>query len=314
MRLKVSFAARSIQQRATSRSTLFAWCERGLLVAVGLVVTSCAAETVVHGLNEKEANTIVEMLDEQDVTATKLMNQAGREVVYDISVPASQRIKAIKELNKNELPRRRDKGYDEIFSSTGLIPTAAEEKAKKLAALEGEIERQLKLVEGVLDVQVQIVLPEESALRTTQEAEPATTASVTIRYMPGSNGARPLSEPEVQALVAAGVEKLQPENVVVLMRPSGPPPASVASNAAAAAAAPAKGLPALGHKVLVIIFVALLVVIVLLLTVVLATMVRLNTVRSKLVRLQNEIAKARKKPDALGAPAHAGAAGQGTSS
>jgi type III secretion system YscJ/HrcJ family lipoprotein len=164
------------------------------LVCFSLVLLAgCAAETVVHNLNEKEANIIIEVLADNDVNGMKLLNAAGREVVYDISVPASERLKAIRVLNKNELPRRRDKGYDEIFSSSGLIPTAGEEKAKKLAALEGEIERQLKLIEGILDVQVQIVMPDESALRTTQEQEPATTASVTIKYLPGVGGARPVS-------------------------------------------------------------------------------------------------------------------------
>ena len=50
------------------------------------------------------------------------------------------------------------------FLKAGLIPTSGEERAKFLAALEGEIEKQLKLIDGILDVQVQIVLPEESAL------------------------------------------------------------------------------------------------------------------------------------------------------
>jgi type III secretion protein J len=259
-----------------------------------LLLAGCGTETVVHSLNEKEANTIVEVMADSDITATKIMNATGREVVYDIAVPAAQRLGAIKVLNKNELPRRRDKGYDEVFAGGGLIPTAAEEKAKKLAALEGEIERQLKLIEGVLDVQVQVVMPEESSLRTTQEQEPTTTASVTIRYLPGVGGARPVSEPEVQAIVAAGVEKLMPENVVVLMRPAGPPPQ--------ATAAPAKltGLAVLGNKALTIGLVALLLIIALEGAGVIAAQVRLRTVRGRLIKLQNEIAKARsKKPGEL---------------
>src|SRR4051812_33004652 len=132
------------------------------------------------------------------------MLDTGRTVSYSISVPGKARLEAIKVLNQNEMPRRKDMGYIDVFKDSGLIPTAAEERAKGLAAIEGEIERQLKLVDGILDVQVNLVLPEETALRTAQDVRSPTTASVTIKYLSGQGGAKPLSEPQVQAVVAAG--------------------------------------------------------------------------------------------------------------
>lgn len=281
-----------------------------LLAVLAGVLAGCGVEAVVHGINEKEANTILEVLGDNDVGAQKLTNASGRVVVFDISVSASDRIKAIKILNKYELPRRRDRGYAEVFEGGGMIPTSSEERAKRMAALEGEIERQLKLIEGVLDVQVQIVQPEESALRTTKEQEPSTTASVTIKYMPGPNNTRPVSEPEVQAIVAAGVEKLLPENVVVLMRQAGPPPAADAETAAKGVC---KGLACLGAKWLMIGLSGLLLVILLLGLGLVFAELRLRGVRGRLIRLQNEIAKARKKPgDAAALPPPA--SGQATAS
>ena len=144
---------------------------------------------------------------------------SGRDVTYNIIVPAGNRIDAIRLLNRHEMPRRKDKGYTDVFAEGGFIPTSAEEKAKKLAALEGEIEKQLKLVDGVLDAQVQLVIPEESALRTSEEQKPQTTASVTLRYLPGAGGEKPLSEPQVQQLVAAGVENLTSDRVYPLLIP-----------------------------------------------------------------------------------------------
>ena len=254
-----------------------------------LALTGCASETVVHGIGEKEANQVIELLADNDISAQKLTNSAGREVVYDISVPSSQRIEAIRALNEHEMPRRRDRGYKEIFAEGGLIPTSSEEKAKRLAALEGEIERQLKLIDGVLDVEVQIVAPEESALRTTREQEPPTTASVTMKYLPRADGKRPMTEPEVQAVVAAGVEKLMPENVVVLMRPVEIP-------------APDKNRQPLlfgaklGPKALSTGIIAVGALLVLLVIGLIFSQWQLRTVRGRLIRLQGEIAKARKKP------------------
>lgn len=265
-----------------------------------MAVPACGSEVVVHGVGEKEANLILEVLATNDVHAGKVMNSAGREVVYNISVSGGRAIEAIKILNQYDLPRRRDRGYHDVFAGSGLIPTSSEEKAKRLAALEGEIERQLKLVEGVLDVQVQIVVPEGSALRTTKEQTPLTTASVTVKYLPDARGGRPLSEPEIQALVAAGVEDLRPENVVVLMRATAP----ALSRAEREAAARPTGILRLGPQALDAVFVGLVGLVGVLALLLLVSEWRVRTVRGRLIRLQNEIARARKKtPEALQPPA-----------
>ena len=146
-----------------------------------------------HGISENEANHIIEVLADGDINASKVMNNAGREVVYDIAVPAHSSPRCVS-LNKHELPRRRDRGYHEIFAVGGLIPTSAEEKAKSLSALEGEIERQLKLIDGVLDVQVQLVIPDESALRTTRSR--SRDHGERHHQVPaGRRGARPIASP-----------------------------------------------------------------------------------------------------------------------
>ncbi|MBN1960614.1 MAG: hypothetical protein JW841_06685 [Deltaproteobacteria bacterium] len=253
------------------------------------VMSSCGVETVVHGVNEREANRIIETLALRDINADKLTNTSGRQVVYDITVAASRRIDAIKVLNENELPRRVSKGYIDVFATTGLIPTSSEEKAKKLAALEGEIERQLKLIEGVLDVEVQVVSPDESALRTTKEQEPATTASVTIKYLARPDGSQPISEGEVQKIVAAGVEKLMPEQVVVVMRP-------------VATSVPKKNQRAstsitsrINPKVMTGIVIGAGALIALLIIIVIFSQWQVRSTRNRLNRLQSEIAKARKR-------------------
>ena len=265
--------------------------------AVFVLLSACGTETVVHGVNEREANHIIEVLADNDITTSKVTNATGRELVYDLAVSAGQRVEAIRVLNDHELPRRRDHGYADIFSESGLIPTSSEEKAKRLAALEGEIERQLKLIDGVLDVEVQIVSPEESALRTTKEQEAPTTASVTLKYLARADGSRPVSEPEVQAVVAAGVEKLMPENVVVLMR------RVEIANQAEKQRAPAVFGTRLNPKLMSSLVVGAGVLVALLVIVLIFSQWRLQQVRGRLVRLQNEIAKARKKPaEALQVP------------
>ena len=109
-----------------------------------------------------------------------------------------------------ELAKKFFSYYNDVFKESGLIPTSAEERAKSMAALEGEIERQIKLIEGVLDVQVQIVQPEESALRTNQNQIPPTTASVAVKYLEGEDGSRPMrgtTQAQVESKFGSPVSK-----------------------------------------------------------------------------------------------------------
>jgi type III secretion system YscJ/HrcJ family lipoprotein len=263
-------------------------------IALSFAVSACGIETIVHGITEREANKIIEILADSDVQANKLRQDTGREITYSISVPAGEKLDAIRVLNRNELPERREMGYHEVFAESGLIPTSTEEKAKKLAAIEGEIERQLKLIDGILDVQVQIVMPEESALRTTSEQEPDTTASVTIKYMPGPGGSKPLSEPQVKSLVAAGVEKLMQDKVIVVMTPA----VHVAAKGGSGDNERHKSwVRRFSDKQINLITAGGATLVLLLLIAQFYAQVRLNFVRTRLSRLQTEITKARRKPD-----------------
>lgn len=256
----------------------------------------CASEPIVHNLEEREANLILELLADNEIVAAKQVVDTGRTVSYTVTTPAGKKsLDAIRVLNQYEMPRRRDNGYLDVFKESGLIPTAAEERAKGLASIEGEIEKQLKLVDGILDAQVNLVIPEENALRTAQDVRSPTTASVTLKYL--GTGSKPLSEPQVQAVVAAGVERLTPDNVVVVMTPSTgftkrPKTPETVTTPMVGTVSGTLRLILLGGGIGIA---------ALLLTLTVQT-VRLGTVRGRLDRLQAEIAKARRKPNSEGPP------------
>ena len=275
---------------------MYTWRVLFMAVVAALLAAACGSETIVQKINEREANEILEVLDEASIPANKGVIDTGREVFFNIQVPAGQRIKAIKTLNKYNLPRPRDMGYNEVFGaqSSGLIPTNTEERAKLLQALEGEIQQQLKLVDGILDASVNIVLPAEDALKTTKDIQTLPSASVTIKYMPTASGAKPLSEPQVQAIVAAAVERLTPDRVVVVMTPGGGAPGP---GGRSECPPDHNGrMWGMTGKTLNLIAVVILVILLLMAMGLVYGQVRLRTVRSRLIRLQNEIAKARRKP------------------
>ena len=267
---------------------------RASLRAVGIVCllasTACGVETIVHDLQEREANQIIELLSDNDIGTTKGTLDNGRTVSYTISVPQNRRVDAIKLLNRYEMPRRRDSGYMEVFKDAGLIPTSTEEKAKQLSALEGEIEKQLRVVDGLLDVQVQLVIPEETALRTAQDVRTPTTASVTVKYLPGQGGAKPLSESQIQAVVAGGVERLTPDNVVVVMTPvTGGPRADKNEEVTEPHAMSSKAMKNGLVVAICVIFVLCIFLFI--------VFIQGRLVRTKLERLQRDIEKARRKSE-----------------
>ena len=270
-----------------------------LLLSASLL-TACGAETVVHDLDEKEANDIVVLLANRDIVAKKTMRDTGRQVFYNITVPSGQRIDALEILTSHNYPRGKRSGYGEVFQGDGLIPTAAEEKAKKLQAIEGEIEKQLSVVDGIIDVEVNVVMPDESALRTAEDQMAPTTASVTVKYMGGKDGAKPLNEGQIETLVAAGVEKLTADKVKVIMTEASTGMASSCPESTGKG----KGiLGRLGDKAQKGILAGAITLFLLLSLLIVFGQVRLRNVRARLIRLQDEIAKARRKATTESLPA-----------
>jgi type III secretory pathway lipoprotein EscJ len=136
-----------------------------------------------------------------------------------------------------------------------------------------------------------LVIPEESALRMSQDLRTKTTASVTIRYLEGEDNAKPLMESQVQAIVAAGVEKLSPADVVVLMKPANSFRAGSVTQVVALT-----GIRGWSQKQVNWLMAGVIAFVLFLLLGLLFLQTRLKMIREKLIRLQTEIAKARKKP------------------
>jgi type III secretion protein J len=155
-----------------------------------LSLAACAKQEILHELDERDANEIVVLLSETQppIAAAKLPDVSGggggnKGPKFLISVPAADATAAWKILTDHQLPRRKDAGRSDIITG-GLIPTATEEKAKTMMAIEGELAHTLKLIDGVLDARVHVVIPERSVLQVKEEDKADATASVMYKYVP----------------------------------------------------------------------------------------------------------------------------------
>lgn len=195
-----------------------------IVLSATVFLTACVTHELQSELSEQDAQEIVVLLNESgiDASAVKAASEKKGEEKWSVVVRGGDQnlARAWRVLEENGLPRQKDKGLEDVFANSGMIPTATEEKARLLVGLSGEINRTLKSVAGVVDARVLVVMPESSPLLDKTERTPPT-ASVLIKYRGGSF---PLTEDDVKKLVARAVEGLQPENVAVIYKRIDPKP------------------------------------------------------------------------------------------
>lgn len=199
---------------------------RALAVTALISATAACSSpiAIVHGLEELEANEVLVVLEAKDITGTK-QKEEGRVVTWLVEVPEIDAKDAMRLLVANRLPKARSSGFKEVYPAGGggLIPTKSEEKAKYMMALQGEVERKLKSLPGIVQAHVNIVSPDKDIVRDLDTPPPAAMASVAIVFNPiDERGTAAIKEDDVQKLTAASVEDLKPSNVIVVMKKNTP--------------------------------------------------------------------------------------------
>ena len=159
--------------------------KRFLWLLPGLISLAGCTHQIESSLPEHEAQDIVVTLREHGIDASAEADSIGKKEgsAWHVSVWGTRddATKAWKILRENGLPHEKLPGLEELFSTPGMIPTAAEEKARMLLAMVGELGRTLRSMPGVVDARVHVVLPDNTSLLDKKDQNP-TTASVLVRY------------------------------------------------------------------------------------------------------------------------------------
>ncbi len=175
-------------------------------------MVSCGTRELCSNLSETEAQKIIFILQQHGIDATKLKFGKGEKATFSVVVAQEDMVAANYILEIYHLPKRPEKGLSEVFSSTGIIPTQLEEKARYLSALQGEIAKTLEIVDNVSSARVHIVLPEKDQLSNKELVQ--TSAAVFIKYY---GDKLPITVEQVKNIVSHSVPNLDPENVAVVM-------------------------------------------------------------------------------------------------
>ncbi len=196
---------------------------RCLVIATLGTTLACSNEVVQHDLSERQAVQIQVLLENAGIEAVKVRDPKARTASFSIEVSPGEASKARRLMVRHDLPRRESRGMSETFSADpGLIPTAMQERARLIAALSGEVEKKLRMVPGVADAHVTVVLPEDDPLRDVDAPAERATASVVYRYLVKAKADEkpPLADGDCRSLVAASIPGLSPNDVVVVARPA----------------------------------------------------------------------------------------------
>lgn len=161
--------------RGAAHRTRFA-----LLASVCLLLAGCT-EDIVFQVNQAEAIEIVVVLGENGIDAKTLPEASDKEPLFKIQVSAADALRAKEILLRQQLPKVKPRGLNEIFQSPSMIPTATEERARLVLALQGDLAGTLETVDNVVDAQVHVVLPEANPLESAADRTQAR-AAVLIKY------------------------------------------------------------------------------------------------------------------------------------
>jgi type III secretion protein J len=186
-----------------------------------LLLSGCAGEELLHGLDELQANELLVALDEGGVVGEK-RREEGREGGWIVTVPGRAAGRARRIVSDRELPRPKPPGFGEVFGGGGMVPTPVEEHARYLHALSGELSRSLNSLDGVVEARVHLGLPQDDPLQPGERRPPR--AAVLLRCRPASCAAVRAMDPEIRALVAGSTGGLAAEAVSLLVAEVAPAP------------------------------------------------------------------------------------------
>jgi type III secretion protein J len=185
-----------------------------------LALTACRTQ-IQHGLEERDANEVVSALVQRGVEARKVPEK-GKKPTFAVEVDDGRANEGLRLLIELKLPRPARVTTRALAEQTSLVETPGAERLKQLEAEEGDIEQALETMDGVTSAAVELVVP----LPPRPGSSPSPSkASVLLRVESEAMERLQQQRLELRALVAAAVDGLKPDDVVLVLDPVAARPA-----------------------------------------------------------------------------------------
>ncbi len=191
-----------------------------------VLLCGCRAQ-IQHGLEERDANEVLSALLARGYDATKVPEK-GKKPTWAIELDSERANDALRLLVELKLPRAPRTTTRELVTQTSLVETAQAERLRALEAQEGDLEQSLEALDGVTSAAVELVVPTPS-----RPGQPAAVskASMLLRVHPEAADRLVAQRQELKALVAAAVDGLKVDDVVLVVDTIAPQPQPPVSDA-----------------------------------------------------------------------------------
>lgn len=187
------------------------------LVVLALFCSGCnTTTTVANNIPEREANEIVVLLLSKGIQATKVAAPVSTigggtgDMMWDISVPASQVSESLSILNHAGLPRMKGRTLLDLFGSQGLVPSDLQDRIRYQEGLSGQLASTIRKMDGIMDANVQITFPQDET-----STQPLT-ASVYVKHRGILDNPNSLGVTKIKRLISSAIPGLTIENVSVI--------------------------------------------------------------------------------------------------
>jgi len=191
-----------------------------------LLLTGCEKPSViVNSIPEREANEIVVFLASKGIPAMKIAASSGgavggaaTEAMFNISVDEKQIVDAMAILNSNGLPRKKAPQLLELFAKSGLVSSEREENIRYQAGLSAQIAGTIRKIDGVLDADVKLSIPQEASgiPGATTGPQRKITAAVFVKHQGILDDPNSHLVTKIKRLVSGSVSGLDTSDVTVI--------------------------------------------------------------------------------------------------
>jgi type III secretion protein J len=190
------------------------------VIAVMIIAGCDSPKTIVNDIEEKEANEIIVFLASKGIEADKAQAEEGGAgskgaTLYYIIVETSRATEAMAILNKHGLPRRKGPTLLGLFTSQGLVPSEMQEQIRYLSGLEEELANTIRKIDGIIDAEVQLSIPEKDTLDPGFVPEDAR-ASVYVKHIGVLDDPNSHLITKIKRWISSSVKGLAFDNVTVI--------------------------------------------------------------------------------------------------
>ncbi len=185
-------------------------------------LSACAQVSLYENLTEKDANECLITLQENGVSAQKVKGGSTQEVSWSIQVSKKDTNLATKILKENNCPKFPLSDLEKVCKGA-FIATPEQEKCRRDFIKKGDIVNLLQQMDGVVQADVVLNIPEIPDFVSETQPSKRPTASANIKVLKVTEGVE-VTESKIQHVIAKSVANLDPRDVEVyinyLQRPS----------------------------------------------------------------------------------------------